>query len=103
MIDPDLWIEMANSATELPAAGPAGFDDRPDVDDLTDRLLHVLDDESASMVPPTARNLSYEEWQRTPPRARARLIRRHLASLDPRLLPRTVEVWSGRRLRQHHR
>ncbi|MEL7158339.1 MAG: hypothetical protein AAFN30_17310 [Actinomycetota bacterium] len=95
---------MANRPPERSATdGLPLLDTGPAVEGLTQQLLEVLDDESASMVPSTASHLSQREWERMPVDGRARLIRRHVATLDPRLLPRTVEAWAGRRLRQPHR
>lgn len=67
------------------------------VEEMTRRLLRVLDDENATMVPPSAHGMSEEEWAELSPAERAHYGRLQLRSLDPRLLSRAVLRWSGRR------
>ena len=84
-VDVDQWVdggiepEQANLAGEAVAAHGAVT--------LRDRLLAVLDDEEASLVPPSAVDMTQEEWNSLTDAEREGFRRLQLKRVDPRFVP----------------
>lgn len=100
VIDPDHWVALANGDDEPTTDDPPPA--RPDaerVERLTERLLEVMSDDRATMVPPTAGGMSRREWDALPRRRRLGFTLRQLRGMDPRLFTRAVLRSPGRRSR----
>lgn len=98
IVDLDAWLAIVESETDpvqWPDDGLAGVgegsgdgicDDRP----LGDRLLDVLYDDEASLVPSPAAHLSQDQWNALPPAEREYFLWRSRRRIDPRLIPRVT-------------
>ena len=58
-----------------------------DVNALREKLLAVLADENASLVPPSAGNMTIDQWNELSDAERERFRRRQLRRIDPRFVP----------------
>jgi hypothetical protein len=83
--DLDRWVALAGGDAPLD-----NTDRQEAVAELRRRLLAVLVDDDASLVPPSAGHRSPEEWDAMAADERRVLQGQQLARLDPRLIPRTV-------------
>lgn len=99
LVDLDQWPVMA--AGELSGDGPVGSADPDALDALRQRLLRALDDDTASFVPPSAGDMSQDDWDRLPAEDRRRYQEAQLRRLDPRLVSRSLSrQMTGRRRRR---
>ncbi len=90
-VDVDDWLAMA-AGPEMPGTFQHHVhDDGPDggidIEPLRNRLLAVLADEEASLVPPSAGDMSQQEWEALPEQQRECYRRLQLRRIDPRLVP----------------
>jgi hypothetical protein len=88
--DLDRWVELADGQAGGADADGVDVDVETSMNELRERLLAVLADDEASMVPPSAGDLSPDEWNALDPAQRQQLQRQQLSRLDPRLIPRTM-------------
>ncbi|MGI9614221.1 MAG: hypothetical protein ACR2QO_15020 [Acidimicrobiales bacterium] len=101
-VDLDRWVEFGAeahsaasdglseqlSATDVDSAGDSttGGDQSPL--SLRDKLLAVLAEDDASLVPPSAGDMTQAEWDSLTEIEREGYRRKQLEKLDPRLVPR---------------
>ena len=85
-VDADLWAQTAQGDTEI--EGEALVDGEPG--SLRDKLLAVLADEEASLVPPSAGGMTIDQWAGLTDAERERFRRRQLRRVDPRFVPETT-------------
>lgn len=82
-IDVDAWaasgIDGIRGAVEESPLGGASS--------LRDRLLAVLADEDASLVPPSAGDMTQQEWNELSEAEREGFRRQQLTRVDPRFVP----------------
>lgn len=83
-IDLDEWAEQA--AEELPCP-PDKSTAADGVASLGDKLLAVLADEEASLVPPSAGDMTQDEWNALTEAEREGFRRLQLKRVDPRFVP----------------
>jgi hypothetical protein len=86
-VDLDEWSQLGaadrgedGSVPDLPVGAGS--------DSLRERLLAVLDDENASLVPPSAGDMTQAEWDSLSELEREGFRRLQLQQLDPRVVPR---------------
>lgn len=88
-IDLDTWLRIAADCEPSPPIEDGPFP-TPDLCSLRDKLLAVLEDEEASLVPPAAGDMTQQEWDALPDAEREGYRREQLRRIDPRLVPRTT-------------
>ncbi|MGF1597202.1 MAG: hypothetical protein ACFCVK_09775 [Acidimicrobiales bacterium] len=91
----DLWLELTATSAGAAVDGLRPTVRGPDAEELRRQLLRALDDEEASVVPPTADDLTPEEWHALPSRHRRRYRWMARRRLDPRLVPITTTSTAG--------
>jgi hypothetical protein len=111
MVDLDQWLELADpglaesGSTEpgLTEPGPAPSPGDPEpgeseaVAGVKRRLARVLTGGEHEMMAPPSAGVSDQAWAAMSGGERARFTRIQLRKLDPRLVPRLIVNWSGRR------
>ena len=99
--DPNLWAEtaagvraesfspsMEQLSTEEPASTESRSADGAGL--LRERLLAVLADEELSLIPPSAGDMTREQWDALPEQERERYRRAQLGRVDPRFVPHST-------------
>jgi hypothetical protein len=90
-IDLDRWVQLAAD----PPGSSSGADDEAPLHhevrsgvSLRDKLLAVLAEDDASLVPPSAGDMTQAEWDSLSEIEREWYRRQQLQQLDPRIVPR---------------
>ncbi|MDH3682675.1 MAG: hypothetical protein OEV40_22310 [Acidimicrobiia bacterium] len=84
-IDLDEWAEYASDEVPCPPDKSSAADG---IGSLGEKLLAVLADEEASLVPPSAGDMTQEEWNALTEAEREGFRRLQLKRVDPRFVPR---------------
>ncbi len=97
-IDLDRWVQLGADALDASPAvtylnGHAAHHGSSGAS-LRERLLAVLAEEDASLVPPSAGDMTQAEWDTLTDLQREGYRREQLKQLDPRIVPRYTLGWS---------
>lgn len=87
-VDLDAWVQLGADALHASPAVTERTAEMANGSTLRERLLAVLAEEDASLVPPSAGDMTQAEWDTLSEVEREGYRREQLKQLDPRLVPR---------------